>query len=456
MRWLALALLTAWCAPSPLASAEEDRSTLPVGAAEVDITPEHPIRLSGYGNRATESEGVAQRIWAKALAIGEEPAVIITVENCGVPASMVRVVAARLKQKAGVPRERLVITATHTHSAPFVEGGIPFMFAQAPTPDQQERIERYTRRLTDQLVEVALAAIKNRRPGRLYWTQGRVDFAVNRRVVTDTRYQGFGEQPQGPVDHSLPVLVAKDLDDKPIAILANYACHCTTLTGAFNQICGDWAGYAQEYLEEDFPGAVGMIAIGCGADANPSPRGELEMCKQHGRALADEVKRLLSAEGDSLQALSPPLACRFEEIEIPLAELPPREEWERQAEQASAAGRRAQHFLKMLDEGKELPRSVRYPVGVWSFGDDLAMIFLGGEVVVDYAIRLKEQYDDDRLWIIAYANDVPCYIASKRILREGGYEADSSMIYYGQPTRLAPETEDIIVDAVERLMPDSF
>jgi putative membrane-bound dehydrogenase-like protein len=440
---------------APLARGEEN-TVMRIGAARVDITPDYPIRLSGYGNRMTESDGVAQRIGAKALAIeyaAGEPAVVVSVENCGVPAVVVEVVAARLKEQAGIPRERLVVASTHTHTGPYLAGGIPFMFAQDPPPDHVEHIERYARELTDKIAAVAAEAVENLRPGQLFWAQGKVGFAVNRRVLSDGRWSGFGETPEGPVDHSLPVLVAKDAEGKVLAILANYACHCTTLGGDFNQICGDWAGYAQEYIEEDHPGAVSLISIGCGADANPTPRGKLEMCKAQGRDFADEVKRLAAGE---LKPLAGKLECKFDQTELPLGELPSREQWENEARQDNPAGRRARRFLEMLEEGKPLPTSIQYPVGVWTFGDDLAMVFLGGEVVVDYAIRMKEEFDGDRLWITSYANDVPCYIASKRILREGGYEVDSSMIYYGQPTRLAPEAEDIIIDAVKRLLPDRF
>jgi putative membrane-bound dehydrogenase-like protein len=327
------------------------------------------------------------------------------------------------------------------------------MFAEEPTPEQQEHIEQYTRKLTDSLVEVALEAIRGRRPGRLYWVQGKLGFAVNRRVIRDSKYVGFGEQADGPVDHSLPVLVAKSENGRTIALLANYACHCTTLGGDFNQICGDWAGYAQDYLEQDHPGAVAMISIGCGADANPTPRGKLDMCKQQGRALADEVKRLLNEE---LIPVPSRIICKFDEIELPLGEIPTRDQWQSMALQKDAAGRRARHFLEMLDQGQSIPKSVTYPIAAWTFGDDLAMVFLGGEVVVDYAIRMKDEFDAKRLWITAYANDTPCYIASKRILREGGYEADSSMVYYGLPTRLAPDTEDLIIDTVQRLLPPQF
>src|SRR5947207_15304994 len=77
-----------------------------VGVAKVDITPAYPVRLSGFAGRRTESEGVTQRIWAKALAIqgkGQPPAVLITVDNLGVPAYMVEEVARRLQMKAKLP-----------------------------------------------------------------------------------------------------------------------------------------------------------------------------------------------------------------------------------------------------------------------------------------------------------------------------------------------------------------
>ena len=86
----------------------------------------------------------------------------------------------------------------------------------------------------------------------------------------------------------------------------------------------------------------------------------------------------------------------------------------------------------------------------------MAMVFLAGEVVVDYALRIKWEIDADRLWVVAYSNDVPSYIPSRRILSEGGYEADFSMIFYGHPSRFAPEVEDRIVQTVHALLPEPF
>jgi hypothetical protein len=434
----------------------DDAEGVPVGAAQVDITPEYAVRLSGYSSRRKESEGVAAKIWAKALAIGDAsrggPALLVTVENCGVPGTLVEAVYARL-EPSGLRREQLVVSSSHSHTAPWLEDFAPFLAGDLLPVEHGQRMKQYARELEDKLVQVASEALGKQQPARLYWAQGTVGFAANRRVLKDGRWAGFGVQPDGPVDHRLPVLVAKGPDGRPIAVWANYACHCTTLGGDFNQICGDWAGYAQQSIEADFPGAVSLISIGCGADANPEPRGKLEFCRQHGRALADEVKRLLAGQ---LTPVDPHVTCRLTHVDLPFDQPPPRAHWEAEATAGGPRGDRARYFLTRIDRGEELPTSLAYPVAAWTFGDDLAMVFLAGEVVVDFSIELSRRFDADRLWITAYANDVPCYIPSTRILREGGYEADHSMIYYGRPTRLAPQTEDIVLQAVRSLLPSEF
>ena len=84
------------------------------------------------------------------------------------------------------------------------------------------------------------------------------------------------------------------------------------------------------------------------------------------------------------------------------------------------------------------------------------MVFLAGEVVVDYAVRLKQELDWSRLWINAWANDMPGYIPSRRVLEEGGYEADFSQVYYEQPGRYDPGVEDKLVQAVRELVGEPF
>ena len=107
----------------------EKNNVIQVGVAEIDITPDYPIRLSGYGSRRTESDGIIQRIWAKALAIGsdtDDPVVLVTVENCGLPDELTEEVSDRIKEKTGIPRANFVACFTHTHSAPCLTNAAPF------------------------------------------------------------------------------------------------------------------------------------------------------------------------------------------------------------------------------------------------------------------------------------------------------------------------------------------
>lgn len=415
-----------------------------VGVARVDITPVGPIRLSGYLGRSAEATGVGQKIWAKALAIGTDeqgPAVLVAVDNLGVPEAITAEVAARLGRRAGLARERLSIGSSHTHSAPCLTGVAPNIFGKPIPAEDQAHIDQYTRDLVDKLEKVCLDALADRKPGRLSWSQGRARFAANRRT------------PGGPVDHSLPVLKLVAPDGTLRAIVANYACHCTTLRPEENVIDGDWAGYAQTAIEADHPGCIALTLVGCGADANPTRQYVPGAAKDHGRALADEVNQLLKGSWTELPEVP---KISYERLSLPFDKIPTRAELEAIEKGGGPVGHNATLHLAKLARGEAIPAELPYSAQAWRFGNALAMVFLPGEVVVDYVLRLKKEFDPARLWVTAYANDVPCYIPSERILREGGYEGGGAMTYYARPSRLKPGVEAIIIDAVHRVVGPGF
>lgn len=442
---IGIGLIFALACTSISAAGEPASQTTPVGIAQVDITPSYPIRLSGFGFRRTESEGVTQRIWAKALAIGADEdgaLLLITTDNLGVPAYLVDELAARLAKRTKVSRDHLAVTATHTHTAPMLRNTCPTLFGVSIPKEHLDRIDQYTKEFTDKLESVALAALADRKPARLSWGIGKVGFAANRRTKG------------GPVDHDLPLLVVKDLTGKARAIYVSYACHCVTLSN--NKVSGDWAGYAQQAIQDDYPGAIALVSVGCGADANPSSGvtgDKSEIAAQQGKEIANEVKRLM---GGYLTPLNgKPLAASRKTIELPLDPLPTRAEWEERAKRTDAIGHHARLQLERLDRGETLRTKIDYPIQTWIFGDNLSMVFLPGEVVVDYSLRLKKELNGQRLWINAYSNDAPCYIPSERILKEGGYEGGGAMVYYDVPARLKTGIEQKIVDVVhEQVGPD--
>ena len=174
--------------------------------------------------------------------------------------------ATRLRTKVGLKRERFAVCSTHTHCAPALKSELDFIFGTPIPDDQKARIARYTRELTDSIEKVALAALAARSPATLSWGQGQVAFAANRRVLKDGRWVNFGVNPTDRLTIASPCSGLTDASGKVRAVLFGYACHCTTLGGDFNQICAEWAGYACDEIERQFPGSTALAIIGCGAD----------------------------------------------------------------------------------------------------------------------------------------------------------------------------------------------
>lgn len=231
------------------------------------------------------------------------------------------------------------------------------------------------------------------------------------------------------------------------AILFNYACHATTLS--FYQWNGDWPGFAQIELEKAFPGATALFVAGCGADQNPLPRRTVELAEKYGRDICEGVVKL------SQQKLTPvndQFAVAYKEIPLALAELPTKKQIENDAAVADKfVASRARHLLRLIEANGHLEQTYPYPIQVWNLGG-ARLVFLGGEVVVDYSLRIKGDLETPPLWVAGYCNDVMAYIPSRRVLLEGGYEGARSMIYYGMPTVWAPEIENHIIEQVTQFV----
>jgi neutral ceramidase len=421
-----------------------------VGVATEDITPKGPIWLSGYGSRNKPSEGVDHPLHLKALALqaGEgPPLVLITADIIGFPRSVTEAIADRLRDGLHVPRANVMTIASHTHTGPVIAGRLTGMFDLKAS--DAEAVTEYARKLPEHAYAAAERAVRQMEPARLSFGRGRASFAMNRRVFAPGLVN-FGANPDGPVDHEVPVLRVENPNGSLRAILFGYACHCTTLNGDWFRVSGDWAGFAQDYLERAHPGATVLFVTGCGGDANPEPRGTLALAREHGLEMAGAVSRVLKQPGTPVAG---PVHVVFERAELPLAKPPARAEYEKRLKDQDAFVRRhARRQLDILDGGGQLPSSQPCPVQVWQFGKDLTLVALGGEVVVDYAKRLKRELRQGNLWVTGYANDVFAYVPSARILLEGGYEADYSTIYYGLPTRFDNRVEEVLIGKVHELV----
>lgn len=418
-----------------------------VGAGRCVITPEQDMWMSGYASRTEPSSGKLHDLWAKALVIEDESGargVIITTDLVGLPASIARPTAELIEKEFGIPRERVMLTASHTHSGPVLRDNLFGMYGL--NEDQWKLVEDYTAKLPGLIVTAVRQGIEGLEPGTLHWGIGEAGFAKNRRKYTVNGVTN-DFNPIGPVDHDVPVLSARAADGSLKAVLFGYACHCTVL--GIQQWNGDYAGFAQVYLEKKFPGTTALFAAGCGGDQNPLPRREIELAEKYGMELANAVEAALNG---TTHDVCGPIHAAYREIPLALSPPPTREEVENQLQSTDVyIQRRAQSLIQKYEEAGALDTTYPYPVQVWRLGDTLQFTVLGGEATVDYSLRLKYELGREKQFVIAYANDVCSYIPSLRVLREGGYEGESSMIYYGFHGPWAPAIEEDIVATVHEL-----
>ena len=404
------------------------------GVAAVDITPETSLWMAGYAARKAPSQGVALPLHAKALALRcgrEHPVVLVTCDLLGVTARISRRVADNLKKRRGVRRSEIFFNASHTHAGPVVDDQLSVAYDL--TREQWDAIRAYTERLEEMLTVVVLDALAQMRPARAGYARGEAGFAANRRVAF---------APDGPADRSVPVLRVDAPDVDPLAIVFGYACHNTTLQASFVQYHGDYAGIAQAALERRHPGAKALFVAGCGADANPSPRGTVELVEAHGTSLADAVDRALP----SVTPVTAALRTEYGTVDLPFVGGAAREKWRAGLKIDDVYLRRYDAVMDVI-KGRDgrLPAAQPDPVQVWRFGSGLTLVGLGGEVVVDYALRLAREYPERRMWVAGYSNDVFGYVPSLRVLREGGYEGGDAMVYYARPGPFTEAVEELIV-----------
>jgi hypothetical protein len=444
----------------PMARAQDYRA----GVARVKITPLQPMWMSGYAGRDRPAEGTLIDLWAKAIALEDgagERLVLVTLDLIGLDRDVSAQICRRVEQEYLLERSRIALCCSHTHTGPVVGRNLLTMYSL--DEPQQAQVRDYTQELENQIVGLVGKALEQLAPARLAWGRGHSTLAVNRRnnveaAVPELRQTG---RLKGPVDYDVPVLAARRPDGSLLAVVFGYACHATVLP--IFKWSGDYPGFAQLALEEAHPQAMALFFAGCGGDQNPLPRRDaarsepqaaeqfgVERAMHYGRQVAQSVDAVLQG---AMHPVEGGLAARYQTVDLPLAALPTRQELELSAQSSNKyEAQRARLLLAKLDSGQALESAYPYPVQLWRLGNDLRLVLLGGEVVVDYSLRLKAELGRENTWVAAYANDVMAYIPSLRVLKEGGYEGGGSMVYYGLPAIWSEQVEEAIVRGVRELV----
>jgi hypothetical protein len=410
------------------------------GAAQAKITPAKPLPLAGYAQRATPFDSVESDIFVKALALEDgsgHRALLLTSDVLGFAGAFSERLCARIVKATGVPREAILVSSSHTHTAPIVALEMNWPPGGEYTPAIQEWLDG----VESAMARIAGEALGSMRPARLSWGTGVANFVMNRREPTEKGIV-LGVNPRGPADRSVPVLRVSGADGKPLAIVFGAAAHAVA-SGSINALSADYPGYAQSELQRMFPGAQAMFVAGACGDANAYPRRGPADARAHGTALAAEVARVL---GGPLKPVKGPLRTLLRRAELPLqpatrADLAKfgKSGWEKFFVDGANA---------VFERGGSLPATYSAPFALWRFGDGLTLVGLSGEPVYEYVAQSADRLGPLNLWVAGYTNDVFGYLPSARIVREGGYESRGLYIGVGL---FQPSVERAVMDAVEAL-----
>jgi hypothetical protein len=409
------------------------------GLSSAVITPEESVWMGGYGGRTEPSEGKIHDLYVKALAL-EDPegnrVVIVTADVLGFAIEFTNRVYREINKRFGLPREALLFNASHTHCGPAVPL-FKLSIYDNMTEKDNEKIDVYMNWLELRYIKVISEAIGNLKPavspeGIIY------------RSVPSSYYTG------GPRDDIVPVLKVADSEGNIKAILFGYACHPITLD--FNKFCGDYPGFAQQYVEEAYPGATALFIQGCSGDLVPNARFQVEYAMGHGKALADAVKKALDGEQIPIDGS---LKCAYNEIILDFQPPPERKVLEENLKSNDKSmQRKAAYFLEKLNKNEAIETTLPCPLHVIRFGKDVLFIGLSGEPVAEYSVKLKSEYLTYKfVWVAGYCNYVFGYLPTWKVLMEGGYEGGglfkSSTQFSGPFTETV---EKLVLEGVHRLV----
>lgn len=373
-------------------------------------------------------DGIGHDIHARAMAVEDRTGrrlLFVSVELLFVTAEMRTWLADQSRDRWDVAPEALVLNPSHTHYAPRYR--LRNADLDETATDEELLVADYRELVEEALLSVIDEAIADLEPAALKYYHAKCGMAMNRRRPAEDLVH-FDANPDGPTDHDVPVMVADTGSDEPKAILFGYACHPTVGAGS-NELSGDWPGYAMSSLEEDHPGTTALFLIGCAGNQKAYPQGTREWVRRHARTVVNAVERALVTDtvGDRTEpnTLEAELKIVADETILELHE-------QREDEDGEPAGVRV--------------KQRRYPIQAISFGDDLVLLSMTGEVVAEISNRLKETLQGP-LWTAAYANPAG-YIVTDQILAEGGSEARSSG---ASGMRYAPGTADRVVETATAL-----
>lgn len=420
-----LLVVCLWIVPSPSWAGEGD--ALKAGVARVDITPEKPVKMSGYASRKDLSTSVHDPLSARVVAFENDGRrlVLVSTDLIGFYGGTAEHLRQVILKEFNLQPAELFLSAIHTHSAPTLEGK-----AEKGHPNNVA----YTKQLQSKLIEAIREALDGAAPVRIGVGVGSCPVGCNRRELQvrgsgkGETVIGLGRNPYGPTDKEVLVMKVAGADGQLRAVLFDYATHATSLGPQNYAISGDVLGLAEQFVEKIMgPGVVAPAFAGASGDIDPwfrvrpafeTESGWIPEPVLLGTFLGEEVVHVcrraeISGDGGAVKTA-------FTILDLPA-----------KSSANSLAGQSA---------------GVKpFAVTVARVGD-VAFVGLGGEVLTEIGMAIKAGSPCKHTFVITHCNGAAGYLAPRKLHVEGGYEVRSSAF--------APQAADLVVRAAIEMLHD--
>jgi neutral ceramidase len=399
---------------------------LRAGIAKIDITPDFPVMLFGYASRNSLSEGVHDRLYARAVVFenGGNKFVLISTDIGSYNDSIYNEIKKSLKEKLRIKDSELFLAAIHSHSAP-------------GTSLNTKKIHinniRYTEELKQKLLEVTGAAIRNLKPVNTGLGVGYSPVGSNRREMTPDGSIQLGRNPYGPTDKEVLVLKITDPEGNPVGAVFDYATHATSLGPDNMQISGDVLGISEQFVEQIL-GKDFISPVFAGASGNIDPwyrilptfnteNGWIPETVLLGTLLGEEVVHVFR----DIKTLSPAgeISSAIQTIECPM---------------------KKQDVKDEDSPGSDHQTTVPVTITAAHIGNDVAFIAFNVEMLTEIGMAIKAGSPFRHTFIITHCNGSKGYLPPSGLYKEGGYEVNS--------THFAIGSDEIVIKSALRMLYD--
>ena len=447
---------------------------LHVGGATVSITPDRPVALAGQMHTRIARD-VESPVTATALALESrdgdkvlDQAILVSCDLVAIDAAVLERVRRRVKDRLpDLDVRKLVLNATHTHTAPVMKEGD----YEIPRDGVMQPAE-YAEFLSARVAEAAVKAWESRKPGRVGWGLGHAVVAQNRRsVYADGRAQMYGptDRPdfrgiEGPEDQGVEVLFFWDREGKLLATAVNVACPSQEVEGGSAVNADFWHDVRESLRARHGKDLLVLGWTGAAGDQSPHlmyrKRAEERMRTLRGLTRLQELSRRIVAAWDEAyegarkeQHADAVLVHKVATIELPVRVVTEAEAAEARSkvETLSKDPRNRRLVVWHQDVVDRYERQKAGPVD--PFAMELHVIRLGDvaiatnvfELFTEFGIQIKARSRALQTFVIQLAGP-GSYLPTARAVRGGGYSAivESNLV--------GPEGGQVLVDRTVELI----